>query len=254
MLTYFLSLMTSRLIDSLSEIGLSEREAAVYLACLRAPRRRVSEIAREAGIKRTSVYPLLDSLRNKGLLLVEISGFKKYFRAASPERLENLLERKRASFKSILPELKAIYNLDLSESTLRCLQGIEAIKGIYEEILERLRSSDIYWAISNPQSWQKMDSEYFENYKLRRSKKRADVRLLLQKTPAARENLRFQRNLNEEVKLLPDETDLTTNTVVTNWCVLIQQLVTPYTAIVIENPHVIMTQRECFEIIWQALG
>ena len=56
------------LIKNLKEIGLSENQAKVYLACLQLGQDSVLNIAKSAELKRPSVYLLLEELENKGLI------------------------------------------------------------------------------------------------------------------------------------------------------------------------------------------
>ena len=52
---------------TLQSLGFSEKEATVYVALLELGRGTVTEIARRAGINRTTGYDILDSLAGKGV-------------------------------------------------------------------------------------------------------------------------------------------------------------------------------------------
>ena len=52
----------------LEKIGLTEKEAAVYLALLKLGPTTALKIARETGIKRPTVYTTLDALKGRGLV------------------------------------------------------------------------------------------------------------------------------------------------------------------------------------------
>src|SRR3989338_2618344 len=56
--------------EALKTIGLTEKEAQVYLSLLELGRGTVSAVARKAVINRTSGYHLLDGLTGKGLASV----------------------------------------------------------------------------------------------------------------------------------------------------------------------------------------
>jgi sugar-specific transcriptional regulator TrmB len=58
--------------DKLLQLGLSEKEAAVYLALLSLGKGTVTSITRKAGINRTTGYDILNALATKGI--VSISG------------------------------------------------------------------------------------------------------------------------------------------------------------------------------------
>ena len=52
----------------LEEIGLSEKEAKIYLALLQVDSALISDLAEKTKINRTTVYPVLESLAKKGLV------------------------------------------------------------------------------------------------------------------------------------------------------------------------------------------
>ena len=118
---------------------------------------------------------------------IEVRGFKRYYAAASPEKLELIVEAKRATLRDSLSELTALYNLKGGSSSIRCYNGIEGIKSTYEDILTILRRNDFYLAISDQQRWIGLDQDYFEKYKRRRMKLGVKTRLLLTDTPGAKE-------------------------------------------------------------------
>ena len=79
----------------LEQLGLTSIEAQVYLAIRRAGPISATAIAREVGSNRTTIYPVLGSLADKGL----IEGWARYrskFAAASPQKaLGGLIARQK---------------------------------------------------------------------------------------------------------------------------------------------------------------
>ena len=57
----------NELLNSIKDLGLNDKEAKVYLALLKFGEANVSDIADEAGMKRPTVYVILDEIRKKGL-------------------------------------------------------------------------------------------------------------------------------------------------------------------------------------------
>jgi sugar-specific transcriptional regulator TrmB len=101
------------LISHVEELGLSNKEARVYLASLGLGPASVQKIADEAGIKRVTTYVILESLVGLGLVSQTVKGKKTYFVAEDPVNLERLIERRRQELKEqkqnfdhILPELQ----------------------------------------------------------------------------------------------------------------------------------------------------
>src|SRR3989338_6121463 len=109
----------TKLIELLEELGLSENESKVYFASLSLGPATIIRIANTAEIKRTTVYSVVEALKQKGLINLEIKGFKKLYAAENPEKLETILEVKRNKLKAMLPEFAGLYNLKGGESFIK---------------------------------------------------------------------------------------------------------------------------------------
>ena len=84
-----------QLIEILKEIGLSENEAEVYLTSLSLGPTTILKIAKSSGIGRTTVYSVIETLKNKGLIHIKPVGLKQLYVAEHPDRLENIIENKK---------------------------------------------------------------------------------------------------------------------------------------------------------------
>ena len=67
------------LLSTLKQIGLSEKQAGIYLAALELGETTVKEIAKKAEIKRTTIYDLLDEMIESGLIKQTIKESRKKF-------------------------------------------------------------------------------------------------------------------------------------------------------------------------------
>jgi sugar-specific transcriptional regulator TrmB len=102
----------------LEEIGLSDKEAALYLALLGFESATPSELSEKTGIKRTTVYVVLETLQKKGLVSEVPKGKISSFQAEPPERLETYVEQQR---------------LRLEETAAKLVDLIPVIKGLQRE-------------------------------------------------------------------------------------------------------------------------
>ena len=243
----------STLENTLVDSGLSENESRVYLAALSLGSATVLAIARAAGIKRTTVYAVIEALKQKGLMNIEVRGFKNLFAAQDPERLLSLLENRKEIVRKAMPDFASLYNLKGGESTIKYYEGLEGIKAVYEDLIKTIRPHENYSIISNQAGWLDLDKEFFQDFTERRAKLPINIRLLSQDSPAAREFAKFARNYNMQIKFLPEGTDLITNLVVIPERVVMHQLVPPISATVIENQSVIQMHQQCFEIMWNSI-
>ncbi len=128
--------------EYLEKIGLNEKEAKVYVAVLGLGASSVAQIAKKSGIKRTTVYEILDPLKEQGLVSETIKGKKRLFVAAEPEDLTHIVERKNQLLEEVMPILKGMSQTTKTRPRVRVYQGTQEIKQIYMDTLKE--GKDIY--------------------------------------------------------------------------------------------------------------
>lgn len=244
----------NHLIETLKELGLTENEAEIYFATLSLGPSTIIKIARTSGIKRTTIYSVIDSLRQKGLMNIQVEGFKKKFVAEDPQKLEEMLEIRKERFRNLLPEFAAIYNLRGGESFIKYYEGLPAIKGVYESLIRDIKPHEDYLVMGNQDYWIKHDEKYFLDFLFRRAKLPIKIRMMFQESILAHKWKDQEKNFNSLVKILPLGTKLNTNLVITPQRVFIHQLIEPLIGIVIENKSVIQMHKEMYEIIWNSIS
>ncbi|MEI8223970.1 MAG: helix-turn-helix domain-containing protein [bacterium] len=243
----------SQTIEVLNDIGLSENEARVYLACLGVGPTTAINIARMTEIKRPTVYTIIDSLKARGLMSIEVRGFKKKFVAERPEKLEEVLELKKSKFKKLLPELQALQNAQDDGGFIKYFEGMEGIKSIYESMIRDIKPKEDYSVIGNMDKLLPLDQKFFEDFFDRRAKLNINLRILVQRNKGGEWFKKYEKNMNAKVKYLPESTKLSTNLVMIPRRMLIHELTEPIKGIVIENKRTIDMQREMFEIMWDSI-
>jgi sugar-specific transcriptional regulator TrmB len=141
------------LIRELGHFGLSEKEAAVYLASLELGPLPVQDISHKAKVNRATTYVMIESLMNRGLMSSFIRGKKRYYAAESPDRLRAVLrmqrkelEQKEHEFEATFPMLAALYNTEGAKPQVRYMEGAEGVKtaretfvGLEGDIIQILR-------------------------------------------------------------------------------------------------------------------
>lgn len=75
------------IIEDLTRLGLSEKEAKIYYMLLRIGPSPASSLARRVQIKRVTVYSVLESLKEKGLVSARKTEHGKIFLPHEPENL-----------------------------------------------------------------------------------------------------------------------------------------------------------------------
>lgn len=150
--------MNEDIIASIEDLGLSQKEARVYLASLILGPATVQKIADQSGIKRVTTYVILESLNNLGLVSQSIKGKKTYFVAEEPTQLRRLLEKKEDSikeqkshFETILPDLNKLKELSVESPNVRFYDTPEGIRSIMADFLvtHRREGINIIYGMSN---------------------------------------------------------------------------------------------------------
>lgn len=93
------------IIKLLKQIGLSEKESLIYLALIEIGRGTAYKIAQRSGLKRPTVYSLLDELRKKGIIMKIPHKKNQIFIAKDPAELFDTFEENLYRAKARLPEL-----------------------------------------------------------------------------------------------------------------------------------------------------
>ncbi len=120
--------------SELKHLGLSDKEASVYLASLELGPAPVQDISHKSKINRATTYVMIESLSARGLMSTFVRGKKRFYAPESPDRLLSILrlqrkelEEKENEFQKALPMLFALYNAEGAKPQIRYLEGPEGL-------------------------------------------------------------------------------------------------------------------------------
>src|SRR3989344_8029704 len=143
------SLLGENEAELIQALGLTEHEVAVYLATLELGEGNIQEISRKSGVKRTSIYNFIDTLKERQLLSEIKKGKRKFYSAVSPHHLVDEQKSKVASVERLIPQLLAVQNTGRNKPRVSFFEGIEGLKEIYRVTL---RDKQIIYA------WEDLDA------------------------------------------------------------------------------------------------
>ncbi|MBI2030812.1 hypothetical protein HYT05_04280 [Candidatus Kaiserbacteria bacterium] len=130
------------MLKELQDLGLSEKEARVYLSALEIGRATADQLAKHAKIVRSTTYVQLESLMQMGLMSTYEEGKKTYFAPESPELLKRLLLKKKdelatkeRDLASFLPDLIRQFEGAGERPVVRFFNGKEGITAMREDAL-----------------------------------------------------------------------------------------------------------------------
>jgi len=193
----------------LTDLGLSEHEANLYLTTLKLGGATASQIAKESGIQRTHSYPILKSLASKGFANVYFKSNKRFYYASKPEKIRLLFEKKISAFNELIPQLNALDKSTIGIIGLRFIETKKELKHFYNEVLLdyslKIPSKKEYYIIGNSIFWENILGKYFRHYRAERANLGIRTKLILSNdssiTPQpTRELLRQFKYLDEKYK------------------------------------------------------
>ncbi len=180
----------------LEETGLSQAEAKIYLALLEMGPSKTGKIIDRTKLQSSTVYHVLGSLVEKGVVSSIHKGKIKYFQAESPETLVAFLEEKKKKLQEILPALKERERLSQQKQTAKVYEGIKGLQAAYNDVLETMKKGEEYYFFQFPH--EKLENEqlllFFRNYHLKRAEKGIRVKGLA--APASRKVMKEVYNLS----------------------------------------------------------
>jgi sugar-specific transcriptional regulator TrmB len=128
-------------------LGFNEKEVQIYMYLTSHGAQAASVIAKKMDIKRASIYPVLKSMVDKGLVVDYEKNSVTYFKGIEPEDIALLCEKKERELKNLKKHSEKIQN-DLEKLKAGQVQekfdlagkisyydGIEAVGNLIEETL-----------------------------------------------------------------------------------------------------------------------
>ena len=194
--------------NALREIGLSDKEVAVYLASLKLGSQPVSVIAKNSNLNRTTTYVILRKLLEKGLMSKYAKGGVLYFTPSSPENIKTYVERKKReldlaeeSITNLMPDLEKIMQYSPVSAKIRFFEGIEGIKALYDhtlEVGERVDEYLFHYDADVPVMW-----DFWNIYVARRVENNIPIRLLAAEDETSIWAKKHDKELLRETRIVP---------------------------------------------------
>jgi sugar-specific transcriptional regulator TrmB len=246
--------------DWLRSYGLNDTEIAVYICILEHPEIKVSDIQRQTGLVRTTIYYALAQLKTGGLLSENTQNNVKTYRCADVEALKRNVESDISKERQKLEQLDALKDVfgalktktPEKDSYVSRYEGVEAIK---QSIEQAFRCDSKQWCIiaARDNFLYRMTKQYQQYYLKERKRRDITAKTLWEPTgglkTASLEDI-FYRN----PRILPEEFRGAFNSLVILYddTTLIIDPFSQKTAHAIHNAASTDTLRLVFNSLWQA--
>lgn len=164
----------------LEYLGLSDKEALLYIELLKSDSLSGIELSRNTGIKKATVYLIIDSLVSKDLIREIKVGKRIHFKAESPDQFKVIFDKKKYELESqmkniqeIIFELKSIEKKVGTKPSVTYYEGKQAMKESIEEYVGQIGYSqgddygiysyDLFEKIFSKKDIEEIDRKRIEN-------------------------------------------------------------------------------------------
>lgn len=237
------------LLGVVKHIGLTDKEARVYIALLELGSTGVSEIARRARVNRVTAYDVLEKLMKKGMANTFLKSGIRFYDATDPQMVSAELKRRQHDFTKTLPDLRRLRG-DAIHPRIRYFEGLDGIKAIYEDTLSS-KTEILNYSNSREirEHWQNYDEEYVT--------KRVKHKIYLRGISPADEHGEWvhehDKEYFREIRLVPANQFTFTNeiNIYDDKVAIISYKDKPLIGMIIESVEIANTQRDIFKMAWE---
>jgi len=236
-------------------VGLSDKEAEIYIALLALGEASIIEIAKKAEVKRTTVYNLLPQMIENGFIQTALKKKRRVYFIEDVRGLQTNLQNKEQRLAKMLPELQAIHNILPFKPKITYYEGFEGLKAMYwdtikgsrpgDEILEIIGSKDIYKFFT----W-----EFAQEYWAVRIKNKLRLKMIAPRGPESIDAHRRGQEHLRQVKFLEDSKNQFQSAMdIYGNKVAMISYTENFMGVIIESKQISDLHRAAFEALWNAL-
>lgn len=244
------------MLKELQDVGLSEKEAKIYIAALEIGRATADQLAKQAKIVRSTAYVQLESLMKKGLMSTYEEGKKTYFAPESPEYLKRIFELKKKEFEAkelelndFLPELLKKFEGAGERPLVRFFSGKEGITAMREEVLTLKKGEEIFILFSRDSLATIYTQKELDDFSDKRVRNGIHSRYIYTRQ-GGKSGSEIPPN-TERRYISPDRMPMSSDIFVYRNCVAVMALKGPVFGIIIDSKEIADSFRAIFNTLWE---
>ena len=243
----------------LQTLGLSEKEAKVYLSALELGASTVQNIAKKSGVNRATTYVQIESLKEKGLVSEFEKGKKTFYVAESPERLQSLfkifeteLDFRKSELQRILPTMLELFAGMGERPKVRFFEGREGIHLMREDVA-KLKVKQIY-SIINRDKVKQFAPDFKEEYINHRIEKKIPIQVIYTRESGGPDSTEKDAAEYRQSKFIPfDKFPIKADITIYDDKVILEGYGKKVIGIVIESEAIAVTFKAIFLNLWEKL-
>lgn len=238
-------------VTQLQSLGLSEKEASLYLNALELGTFSVAGIANKSGLKRPTCYLILAELAKKGLVSSVPRAKKTLYAAESPDTLIRHAEENVSLIKELAPQLHAIHNTDKKQPTVKFYSGQKGIHNIYEDILQS-NIKEYSYIGSGKELLEMAGKEFMDGWIKKRIEKNIKAfSVRMEKTEIPEKLYQQTANSYREIRYAPHDVHIPDTVLIYGGKVAVVSTKTGNFGFVVESDEFATTMLELFKSLWK---
>lgn len=235
--------------QQLEAVGLSPKESSTYLALLELGTVSISELSKKAGVKRPTMYHILEALIEKQLASRTPKGKRVLYQATAPLKLHETLQQKEGILSSLLPHLQALHQAAPNKPRIVYHEGKNGIYEIYKEVFTTHKI--VYGLASFEKIYSVFTTEEIGQLFNLLQQNGGKIYDLLEVSSEAKQSIRAQyRKKVSKVKLLPVDFKVSVDVLVQGDLVALISFPS-LVGVLIENKEIADTQRQLLQFLWK---
>lgn len=237
--------------SELIKLGLTANESTVYLASLRVGNARVSRIASEARLPKSTTNDTLEALLLKGLVSRYQNKNRFHFTAADPDVLNSWIERKQSLLTNLLPKLHATQRAAAEQPSVRTYFDKNGFYTVEREILAEAKEILI---ISPAKDLDELLPEHFSKFMVSRLEQSIPARILIEDSPIAEYVQALDKTAAHQTRVLHPPVPFDSLMLIWNNKVATVSLDAQVVIVIQENKNVTQMVTSLFELLWSGSG
>jgi len=239
--------------DELQQIGLTEKEAKVYIAVLELGKASAQDIAKKAKIKRPTTYFTIDALMKQGLMSSVYEGKKQFFMAENPERLEDVFRAKQDELKrqgekltKLLPDLHRLRPKKGDAPIVKYYVGKEGARSMVKDLL-KFSGDDAWIAYPHDVVKELFSTQELDEMRFNRIKKSAHAKAIYTSSKTTLED----NSSTERIKVDEQKYDFPADIAVYGNYTRLTSFGDDVVGVVIDNKDIAESMKNLFKMAWE---
>lgn len=238
----------------LQNIGLTEREARVYLYLLEYKESKTGIMCSKLNIPNSHIYRILEKLLDKGIISYKIVNNIKVFRPVDPESLfalfkekEEQLENEKKDLRAFISNLKKIEIKEKKLNDFKYFEGISGVRSMFTEFIESWVSDSRVYIASAPIAYEKWNAFLLDMFHPPRIKKNIHQQLIV---PTRLKKFALERDKFQPIEIKYSDVEMEAEFgVCGDYTYFLSYGDKPY-ALLIKDKNFANTQIKIFQVMW----